>query len=116
MMVCLCHIAIETSKQAINRELNMYQRTKACHNIFHFYFLQDIVALVHQQRAVVEEQTKTNKYQSGVIEELTMTIEKQALANEQQSVMINKQSVLIQQLQEETVVSQKNIDDYFANT
>ena len=37
------------------------------------------MALVHQHRAVVEEQKKTNKHQSGVIEELTMTTGRERL-------------------------------------
>ena len=49
------------------------------------YFLQDLVALVDQQKTVVDEQAKKNG---------------------EQSVTIDKQSNLIQQLQAETAVSQ----------
>ena len=52
------------------------------------YFPQDLVALVHQQKTVVEEQAKTN---------------------EEQSVTIDKKSNLIQQLQAETAVGQTRL-------
>ena len=91
-----------------------------------FYVLQDLVAIVHQQQTVVEEQSlaireqaRKNELQSDIIEELIMNIEKQSKANELQSVLIQQQSitmeeqsatidtqsVLIQRLQEETRVS-----------
>ena len=85
---------------------------------FYFYFLQDLVALVHQQGAVVEEQSMTivehakiNKRQSGIIQDLIMTVEKQSMTNKQLLLTVDEQSVLIQQLQDETAVSHNEINN-----